>query len=92
MPRYSRDFRESVLAAYDVRDETQVEFCRAHGIAHGTLKSWLDSRSRGVERFVEVRTQELHAGGVTMQLGEHALRFEHLPPTRWLADLLTQLS
>ena len=63
MARYSNDFRREVIATRRQSHETTAQVARQHGIAPGTLKSWMN-------KFYAENPQELEADN-------QALRDEH---------------
>lgn len=63
MTRYSEEFRAEVIAACRQSRETTAQVARQHGIAPGTLKSWMN-------KFYAENPQKLEADN-------QALRDEH---------------
>jgi transposase-like protein len=52
---YTEEFKERVLAAYHVSDESAREIARRFGVNHDTVKSWV-YRKRTLESFDSVKS------------------------------------
>lgn len=48
--RYTEEFKQEVLAAYQTRTCNQAEFCAQYGISNQTISNWLAGRTRTTQR------------------------------------------
>lgn len=86
-----------LVAAFDKRETTQLDFCREHGVALPTLRAWrakLAGQPTRVPGFVEVGSWPSTEGGdVRLEIpGVGVLRIAAGTDTLWVAHLLRDLS
>ena len=92
--RYSAEEKNEILAAYQKRTTSQLEFCRTQGLCLATVRSWVAKHSEPSGGLVEIPPVRQHGDDycVQMELRDGTvLRIAVGTDPRWLRQLVLSL-